>query len=279
MLKTFDKIRYALKYEALKSVRSKTFMLIVLIPALYSAFLLYEVVLKINSSTPPVYRILHLTFSNLFLIVPYSISFLIAYLIFFVDNNQKYLEYLVVLYERKNVAIAKIFYSLVLSFTSIIFPFFIGAIYGLYIGNIGSFNVTAFYLASIWLGILTQSLLFGLIMISSNKYITLGTLLPFAIYLFSGILFLTAALPGIFYTAIIPTNMLLMIVYAEPYFINSSDQATLQFSSPFVNGQWDLGMTVLQVVRYSLGFSLIWIILLSVSIVIVIKKKDMWWER
>ena len=269
------KLAAYLKYEYTKLKNNK---LIVLFPfiILYLLYILYYGVSNGHPGEPLSYFVIHHAMTNLYSIIPFTLAYALAYLIYYYDLSHKYIIFLINGNRRMETIISKIVFTFIASLAVSAIIVGTGLIGGIFYNSLGSANVIALYFVTCIISILAEALLFGVFMSIFDKYMIIGLLLPFILYITTGTIFISVKLPSFLYYSIIHINILLANIYIPYYFTSGSENAMLQIAfSNTMKGTIKLHLTISELVLYSLVSLLLYILLLSIILIYIYKNKSL----
>jgi ABC-type transport system involved in multi-copper enzyme maturation permease subunit len=265
----------AVWYEFKKSRRTSSLNLILLVSALFSVFVLLGEYSKALGE-PVLQFVMHHTLTDLYVIVPFAVSYLVANLVYQYDFTHKQDQFLFSSPIRRwKILLAKQVTILLLSLVAVIIPFLFGVVGEAYYGTSTSIGVSVLYLAAAVIGILSQSSLYGFIQTVARRKAMIGTTLPFILYVGTGMLFITGVAGGITLALIPPINILFLGVFIPSYFTTPNTEATMQIGLGKAGASTlDFGVTIGGLVTVSLISNLLIFLVATLATYIVFKRSD-----
>jgi ABC-type transport system involved in multi-copper enzyme maturation permease subunit len=219
---------------------------------------------------------MHHTLTDLYVLVPFAVSYLVANLVYQYDFVHKYDQFLFSApIKRWKVLLAKQVSIVLLSLVSVIIPFLFGVVGEAYYQTSTGIGVSLLYLVAAIIGILSQSSLYGFVQTVARKRAMIGTTLPFILYLGTGMLFITGIVGGITLALIPPINILFLGVFIPSYFTAPNTEATMQIMLGKSGGSTlDFGVTIGGLVTVSLISNLLIFSVATIATYIVFKRTD-----
>lgn len=266
-----------LKYEYLKTMRSRLLFLLVFLPMAYSLYVLHyglsapESEIKVAVSHYIVFRIL----TDMFSLVPFAVSLSLAYLVHQTDVSGDHVIFLIGVGRRVDVALSKVIYTLLVSAVVGVITVVFGVIGGLLKNNLGDIRVTLLYAPASILSIAAPALLYSVLMLIFGKYALIGLLAPFLLSISSYLVFLTGDMPAVGYCSLFPVNLLLLNYCIMLFYKAGSERLTLNLSiTQSVSGRITLPLTVEEIVIYTMISLALYIAVCTIMIMLIYKHKD-----